>query len=102
MGDQMSEVVPINDREQQSIGSLQAEIERMAELVFGVARETGWEAVTAALSLTAEGGAAAPDRVRDIANDVLARAEIMQTEIGRFMSVAVHTPLDDTKLIGRN
>lgn len=98
----MSEVVPISDMEQQSIGSLQAEIERMAELVFDVARDTGLEAVTAALSLTAEGGAAAPERVRDIANDLLYRAEIMQTEIGRYMSVAMHIPLTNTKLAGRN
>ena len=92
----------MSDLEQQSISSLQAEIERMAELVFGVARDTGLEAVAAALSLTAEGGAAAPDRVRDIANDLLSRAEIMQTEIGRFMSVATYAPLATTKLAGRN
>jgi hypothetical protein len=91
----MSEAIHLSDAEQQSIHSLQAEIDRMAEMVFDVARETGLQAVTAALSLAAEGRPGAPDHVRDVANDLLCRAEIMQSEIGRFMSVAEHAQIID-------
>jgi hypothetical protein len=40
------------------------------------------------LSLAADRTHETPDRVRDIANQVLARACIMQGEIDRFMAVA--------------
>jgi len=91
----MSEAFQITDAEQQNIDSLQAEINRMAEMVFSVSRDTGLEAVNAALSLAAEGQSDTPDKVRSVAFDVLARAEIMQSEIDRFMTVARNTPLSD-------
>jgi hypothetical protein len=89
----MSEAFQITDTEQLNIDSLQAEISRMAEMVFSVSRDTGLEAVNAALILAAEGQADTPDKVRSVAFDVLARAEIMQSEIDRFMTVAKNTPL---------
>ncbi len=92
----MSGAFQITDAEQCNIDSLQAEINRMAELVFSVARDTGLEAVNAALALAAEGKHDTPEKVRDIAGDVLARAEIMQSEIDRFMSIACHTPIGET------
>lgn len=89
----MSEAFQITDAEQQNIDSLQAEINRMAEMVFSVSRDTGLEAVNAALALAAEGMHDTPDKVRNVAFDVLARAEIMQSEIDRFMTVARNTPM---------
>jgi hypothetical protein len=92
----MSEAFQITDTEQHSIDSLQAEINRMAEMVFSVSRDTGLEAVNAALVLAAEGEADTPDKVRSVAFDVLARAEIMQSEIDRFMTVARNTPIGNS------
>jgi hypothetical protein len=92
----MSEAFQITDGNQSNIDSLQAEINRMAEMVFNVSRDTGLEAVNAALALAAEGKHTTPDKVRTVAEDVLARAEIMQSEINRFMSIARHTPIGDT------
>jgi hypothetical protein len=54
------------------------------------------------LSLAAENAPSAPDQIRAIANDVLSRAEIMETEIGRFLRLAEHAPLAETKLRGTN
>ncbi|HVJ35381.1 MAG TPA: hypothetical protein VND94_19885 [Terriglobia bacterium] len=91
----MSEAFQITEAERKNIDSLQAEINRMAEMVFTVSRDTGLEAVNAALSLAAEGNYDTPDKVRSVAFDVLARAEIMQSEIDRFMSIARTTSLGD-------
>lgn len=92
----MSEAFQITDTEQHSIDSLQAEINRMAEMVFSVSRDTGLEAVNAALVLAAEGETDTPDKVRSVAFDVLARAEIMQSEIDRFMTVARNTQIGNS------
>jgi hypothetical protein len=95
--DQMSEAFQITEAERKNnIDSLQAEINRMAEMVFSVSRDTGLEAVNAALALAAEGQNDTPDKVRAVAFDVLARAEIMQSEIDRFMTIARNTPLGET------
>ncbi|HVJ43926.1 MAG TPA: hypothetical protein VM639_20660 [Dongiaceae bacterium] len=88
----MSEAIQFSEAERKNIDSLQVEINRMAEMVFTVSRDTGLEAVNAALSLAAEGKYDTPDKVRSVAFDVLARAEIMQSEIDRFMSIARNTP----------
>ncbi len=98
----MSEPIHLTNLEQLSIDSLQAEIGRMAELVSGIARETGLQAVTATLSLAGNSDLATPDRVRDIAHDLLSRAEIMEAEIGRFLSLAENAPLAEPKLRGTN
>jgi hypothetical protein len=93
----MSEAFQITETERKNnIDSLQAEINRMAEMVFSVSRDTGLEAVNAALALAAEGQKDTPDKVRAVAFDVLARAEIMQSEIDRFMTIARNTPLGET------
>lgn len=92
----MSEAFQITEAERKNIDSLQAEINRMAEMVFSVSRDTGLEAVNAALALAAEGQQDTPDKVRAVAFDVLARAEIMQSEIDRFMTIARNTPLGET------
>jgi hypothetical protein len=92
----MSEAIQITEAEQRNIDTLQAEINRMAEMVFSVSRDTGLDAVNAALALAAEGLHDAPDKVRGVAFDVLARAEIMQSEIDRFMLVAKNTPIGDS------
>jgi len=91
----MSEAIQITDAEQHSIDSLQAEISRMAEMVFSVSRDTGLEAINAALVLAAEGHTDTPEKVRGVAFDVLARAEIMQSEIDRFITVAKNTPISN-------
>jgi hypothetical protein len=93
----MSEAFQVTEAERKNnIDSLQAEINRMAEMVFSVSRDTGLEAVNAALALAAEGQKDTPDKVRAVAFDVLARAEIMQSEIDRFMTIARNTPLGET------
>lgn len=91
----MSEAFQMTDAEQRDINNLQAEINRMAEMVFNVSRDTGLEAVNAALALAAEGQDDTPEKVRDVASDVLARAEIMQSEIDRFMAIAKNAVFGD-------
>jgi hypothetical protein len=61
---------------------------RMADMVCEATRQAALEGIGSALSVAADRRLETPDRVRDIANQVLARATIMQGEIDRFMKVA--------------
>jgi hypothetical protein len=70
------------------VADLQAEVARMAEMVCEATRQAALEGIGSALSVAADRTFETPDRVRDIANQVLARASIMQGEIDRFMKVA--------------
>jgi hypothetical protein len=68
--------------------NLEAEIRRMAEVVTQVARQMGLEGVTGALTMAGDGEPRACDRVHDMARQFMVRAEQMQSEVDRFMSVA--------------
>ena len=82
----MSEALKLErDRD---VAQLQAEVARMAEMVCEATRQAALEGIGSALSVAADRTFETPDRVRDIANQVLARASIMQGEIDRFMKVA--------------
>jgi hypothetical protein len=70
------------------VADLQAEVARMADMVCEATRQAALEGIGCALSVAADRTFETPDRVRDIANQVLARASIMQGEIDRFMKVA--------------
>jgi hypothetical protein len=70
------------------VAELQAEVARMADMVCEATRQAALDGIGSALSLAADRTLQTPDRVRDIANQVLSRASIMQGEIDRFMAVA--------------
>lgn len=83
----MSRTIREPGSERQNV-SLEAEIRRMAEIVTQVARQMGIEGVTGALKMAGESEPRACDRVHAMARQFLARAEQMQNEVDRFMSVA--------------
>jgi len=70
------------------VADLQAEVARMADMVCEATRQAALDGIGSALSIAADRTQETPDRVRDVANQVLARACIMQGEIDRFMAVA--------------
>ena len=70
------------------VADLQAEVARMAEMVCEATRQAALDGIGSALSIAADRTLDTPDRVREIANQVLSRACIMQGEIDRFMTVA--------------
>ena len=70
------------------VAELQAEVARMADMVCEATRQAALEGIGSALAIAADRSLETPDRVRDIANQVLSRASIMQGEIDRFMKVA--------------
>jgi hypothetical protein len=72
----------------QGVVELQAEVARMADMVCEATRQAALDGIGSALSLASDRTMATPDQVRDIANQVLSRASIMQSEIDRFMAVA--------------
>jgi len=83
----MSEALKL-ERNDQGVAELQAEVARMADMVCEATRQAALDGIASALSIAADRTFEPPDRVRDIANQVLSRASIMQSEIDRFMTVA--------------
>ncbi|MEZ5830476.1 MAG: hypothetical protein R3D05_04805 [Dongiaceae bacterium] len=83
----MSEALKL-ERGSQGVAELQAEVARMADMVCEATRQAALQGIGSALSLAADRTLETPDQVRDIANQVLSRAAIMQSEIDRFMAVA--------------
>jgi len=67
---------------------LRAEINRMADMVSGVVRNTAIDAISAAMSIAASGSVTAPKDATRVAGELLDRATVMQTEIYRFLSIA--------------
>jgi len=59
----------------------------MADMVCAAARQAALDGIDSALSVAAAQTTDAPDRARDIANQVLCRAVVMQNEIDRFMAI---------------
>ena len=72
----------------QSLEFLRAEVIRMAASACKAAERTALEGIDAALGAAREAGASSADRARELAAQLQAQAEIMQTEIGRFVEVA--------------
>ena len=70
------------------VAELQAEVARMADMVSEATRKAALDGIATALSNAADRTFETPDRVREIANQVLSRAAIMQNEIDRFRAVA--------------
>ena len=83
----MSEALKL-ERGNLDVVELQAEVARMADMVCEATRQAALDGIASALSIAADRSLETPDRVRDIANQVLSRACIMQSEIDRFMAVA--------------
>ncbi len=83
----MSEALQVTQPEH-GVAELQAEVVRMADMVCEATRQAALDGIGSALSIAAERKQETPDRVREIANQVLARAQIMQNEIDRFLAVA--------------
>lgn len=83
----MSEALKL-ERGNLDVVELQAEVARMADMVCEATRQAALDGIASALSITADRSLETPDRVREIANQVLSRASIMQSEIDRFMTVA--------------
>jgi len=83
----MSEALKL-ERGNRGVAELQAEVARMADMVCEATRQAALEGIGSALSIAADRTLETPDQVRDIANQVLSRASIMQGEIDRFMAVA--------------
>jgi hypothetical protein len=67
---------------------LRAEIHRMADKVSVAVRQTALEGIGAAMSVAASGTAAAPKDATRVASELLDRAQVMQTEIDRFLAIA--------------
>ena len=76
-----------NPQDQRAAG-LQIKIARTAALVCEAARQAALDGIASALSIASERMPDTPDRVRDIANQVLSRAAIMQAEVSRFIAAA--------------
>lgn len=83
----MSEALQLQHAEH-GVAELQAEVVRMADLVCEATRQAALDGIGSALSIAAERNLDTPDRVREIAQQVLTRAQIMQSEIDRFLAVA--------------
>ena len=67
---------------------LRAEIQRMADMVSGVVRQTAIEGIGTAMTVAASGAKSAPMESHRVAQQILERANIMQTKIDRFMAIA--------------
>ena len=65
----------------------QLEVARMADMVCAAARQAALDAVSSVLAVAADRTTDSPDQARDIANQLLARAAIMQGEIVRFIAI---------------
>jgi hypothetical protein len=83
----MSEALQLN-RPEHGVAELQAEVVRMADMVCEATRQAALDGIGSSLSIAADRNLETPDRVREIAGQVLARAQIMQNEIDRFLAVA--------------
>ena len=74
--------------EDQSLEFLRAEVVRMAASACKAAERTALDGIDAALGAACEAGTSSADRARELAAQLQTQAEIMQTEIGRFLAIA--------------
>jgi len=84
----MAQPNPIILPENAETAQLRAEIQRMADMVSGVVRQTGIDGINAAMAVAASGAQTAPKDAHKIAHQILERASVMQSEIDRFLAIA--------------
>jgi hypothetical protein len=84
----MAQPNPITLPENTETAQLRAEIQRMADMVSGVVRQTAIDGINAAMTVAASGTDSAPKDVTKVAHQLLERASVMQCEIDRFLAIA--------------
>ena len=84
----MAQPNPISLPEATETAQLRAEIQRMADMVSGVVRQTGIDGINAAMAVAASGSDSAPKDATKVAHQILERATVMQNEIDRFLAIA--------------
>ena len=84
----MAQPNPIILPENAETAHLRAEIQRMADMVSGVVRQTGIDGINAAMAVAASGAPTAPKDAHKVAHRILERATVMQCEIDRFLAIA--------------
>jgi hypothetical protein len=84
----MAQPNPISPPEAAETAQLRAEIQRMADMVAGVVRQTAIDGINAAMTVAASGAETAPRDTNKIAHQILERATVMQSEIDRFLAIA--------------
>ena len=84
----MAQPNPIILPENTETAQLRAEIQRMADMVSGVVRQTAIDGIGAAMAVAASGTQTAPKDANKVAHQILERATVMQSEIDRFLAIA--------------
>jgi hypothetical protein len=84
----MAQPNPISLPEATETQQLRAEIQRMADMVSGVVRQTAIDGINAGMAIAASGSDSAPKDATKVAHQILERASVMQSEIDRFMAIA--------------
>jgi hypothetical protein len=84
----MAQANPIILPENTETAQLRAEIQRMADMVSGVVRQTAIDGINAAMAVAASGEPTAPKDANKVAHQILDRASVMQSEIDRFLAIA--------------
>jgi hypothetical protein len=84
----MAQPNPIILPENAETAQLRAEIQRMADMVSGVVRQTGVDGINAAMAVAVSGSDSAPKDATKVAQQILERATVMQSEIDRFLAIA--------------
>jgi hypothetical protein len=84
----MAQPNPIILPEAAETAQLRAEIQRMADMVSGVVRQTAIDGINAAMAVAASGAQTAPKDANKVSQQILERATVMQSEIDRFLAIA--------------
>ena len=84
----MAQPNPISLPEAAETAQLRAEIQRMADMVANVVRQTAVDGINAAMTIAASGAEIAPKDATRVADQILERATVMQSEIDRFLAIA--------------
>ena len=84
----MAQPNPISLPEATETAQLRAEIQRMADMVSGVVRQTAIDGISASMAVAASGTMTAPKDATKVAQQILERASVMQSEIDRFLAIA--------------
>jgi hypothetical protein len=84
----MAQPNPISLPEAAETAQLRAEIQRMADMVSGVVRQTAIDGINASMAVAASGTQSAPKDATKVAHQILERATVMQSEIDRFLAIA--------------
>ncbi len=74
--------------EDQGLEALQVEVTRMAKTVCMTADQAILEGIDTALAVAAEKTTESADKLHEIAAKIVSRAQVMQTEVARFLAVS--------------